>query len=108
MINCPRRYLAPEVFIEECFCKLAPHIKSTHIKDTRMHPTNLTTMLEKCSPGEGSLDFVVVLKIMDRWLPADASVLLEHIEIFEEYAAAYSYITAAAAGAGISTSNTTR
>ena len=37
MINCPRRYLAPEAFIEECFRKLGPYIRSTHIKDTRMH-----------------------------------------------------------------------
>ena len=44
MINCPRRYLAPEAFIEECFRKLGPYIRSTHIKDTRMHPTNLTAL----------------------------------------------------------------
>jgi sugar phosphate isomerase/epimerase len=65
MINCPRRYLAPEKFIAECFGELAPFIKSTHIKDSRMHPTNLTTILEECSPGEGTLDFAKILKILD-------------------------------------------
>ncbi|MBQ3303748.1 MAG: TIM barrel protein, partial [Clostridia bacterium] len=35
MINSPRRYLMPEAFIDECFRKLSPWIKSTHIKDTR-------------------------------------------------------------------------
>ena len=39
MINCPRRYLNAEGFIDECFRTLAPYIKSTHLKDTRMHPT---------------------------------------------------------------------
>lgn len=93
MINCPRRYLAPEAFIEECFSKLAPHIKSTHIKDTRMHPTNLTALLEECSPGEGTLDYAEVLRIMDKWLPADTPVLLEHMTTFEEYQTAYSYVS---------------
>ncbi len=101
MINCPRRYLAPEAFIEECFSELAPFIRSTHIKDTRMHPTRLTTLLEECSPGEGTLDYEAVLRIMDRWLPSDAPVLLEHMTTFEEYAIAYDCVAAAAARAGI-------
>lgn len=101
MINCPRRYLAPEAFIEECFSKLAPHIKSTHIKDTRMHPTRLTTLLEECSPGEGTLDYAEVLRIMDRHLGADAPVLLEHMTTFEEYRTAYDYVADQAKRAGI-------
>ncbi|MBQ3305522.1 MAG: sugar phosphate isomerase/epimerase, partial [Clostridia bacterium] len=101
MINSPRRYLMPEAFIDECFRKLSPWIKSTHIKDTRMHPTRLTTLLEECSPGEGTLDFGKVLGILDRWLPADAPVLLEHMTTFEEYAAAYDHVSAAACRAGI-------
>ena len=102
MINCPRRYLAPEAFIEECFSRLAPMIKSTHIKDSRMHPTNLTTILEECSPGEGALDFGAVLEIIDRTMPADAPVLLEHMTTFEEYDRAYTYLSEIASGRGIS------
>lgn len=66
-----------------------------------MHPTRLTTLLEECSPGEGTLDFGKVLGILDRWLPADAPVLLEHMTTFEEYAAAYDHVSAAACRAGI-------
>ena len=102
MINCPRRYLDAEGFIDECFRTLAPYIKSTHLKDTRMHPTRLTAVLEECSPGEGALDFVSVLTIMNRYLPADAPVLLEHIQTFEEYEKAYAYVAAQAAKAHIS------
>lgn len=102
MINCPRRYLAPEAFIEECFGKLAPHIKSTHIKDTRMHPTRLTTLLEEVSPGEGALDYAGVLRILARWLPEDAPVLLEHMTTAEEYRRAYDYVAGKAAEAGVS------
>ena len=101
MINCPRRYLAAEEFIEECFSLLGPWIKSTHLKDSRMHPTSLTTLLTECSPGEGSLDFVRVLQIIDRYLPKDAPVLLEHMSTFEEYRTAYDYVAEKAKEAGV-------
>ena len=101
MINCPRRYLAAEAFIDDCFRLLAPYIKSTHIKDTHMHPTHLTTILEECSPGEGALDFEAVLRSIGRWLPADAPVLLEHMSSFEEYEAAYRFVAGKAEKAGI-------
>ena len=38
---------------------------------------------------------------MDRYLPPDAPVLLEHMHTFDEYAAAYDIVAAAAARAGI-------
>lgn len=101
MINSPRRYLAAENFIKECFSKLGPHITSTHLKDTRMNLTQLTTVLRECSPGEGSLDFVKVLKILDRYLSPDAPVLLEHMQTFEEYRVAYDYVAEKAKEAGV-------
>ena len=101
MINCPRRYLEADTFIEDCFRMLAPHIKSTHLKDTRMHATRLTTILEECSPGEGKLDFARVLSIIDKYLPADAPVLLEHMQSFEEYQQAYTFVTQQAIQKGI-------
>ena len=102
MINCPRRFLDAEGFIGDCFRTLAPYIKSTHLKDTRMHLTRLTTILEECSPGEGNLDFQRVLAIIDQCLPADAPVLLEHMQTFEEYEKAYMYVARQAEKAGIS------
>ena len=92
MINCPRRYLNAERFIEECFRKLAPHIISTHIKDSRMDPMRLTTVIEECSPGEGSLDYGRVVRILEKYLPEDAPVLLEHMQTEEEYRTAYDYV----------------
>ena len=102
MINSPRRYLAAGEFIRDCFRKLAPMIKSTHLKDSRMNPTALTTLLEECSPGEGCLDFGEILEILDQELPADAPVLLEHMTTFEEYSRAYDYVAAIAAKKGVS------
>ena len=102
MINCPRRFLDAEGFIEECFRKLAPYIKSTHIKDSRLHPTRLTAVLEECSPGEGALDFARVLTVIHRYLPPDAPVLLEHMQTFDTYRDAYDFLARQAEKAGVS------
>ena len=101
MINCPRRYLDAPGFVEECFAKLAPYIKSTHLKDSRMDMRRLTTVLEECAPGEGGLDFVSILRVIDKHMPKDAPVLLEHMSTFDEYRAAYQYIENAARQAGV-------
>lgn len=101
MINSPRRYLAAETFIEECFSKLAPYIKSTHIKDTRMQPTELTTVIRECAPGKGELDFVRILGIMDRYLPENAPVLMEHLGTNDQYKQAYGYLSQCADSAGL-------
>ena len=96
MINSPRRALAAEDFIEECFRRLGPYVKSTHLKDSRMDPMRLTTVIEECAPGEGNLDFVRVLQIIEKYLPADAPVLLEHMQTEEEYQAAFDYVSSKA------------
>jgi len=92
MINSPRRFLMSEDFIEECFSKLAPYIKSTHIKDSRMDKLGYTTHIDECPPGKGELDYAAVLKIMDRYLPSDGAILLEHMNTFEEYDEAFRYV----------------
>ena len=101
MICTPRRYLGSTAFIEECFSKLAPYIRSTHIKDSRMDLCRLTSFFEECNPGEGGLDYAAVMRIIDRYLPKDAPVLLEHMHTFEEYAAAYDYVAGKAQEAGV-------
>lgn len=101
MINQPRRFLSSEEFIEECFSKLGKYIKSTHIKDSRMELTGYTTHIDECPPGEGELDYVAVLKILDKYLPADGAILLEHMNTFEEYDKAFKYVKNAAVSAGV-------
>ena len=101
MICSPRRFLDANTFIEECFRKLAPYIRSTHIKDSHMDLIRLTSFFAECNPGEGGLDYVAILRIIDRYLPKDAPVLLEHMSTFEEYAAAYDYVAEKADKAGI-------
>ena len=62
---------------------------------------HLTTILEECPPGKGMLDFVSILRIIDKYLSKDAPVLLEHMSTFEEYSNAFRYVAQAAETAGI-------
>jgi len=101
MICTPRRYLGSTAFIEECFRKLSPYIKSTHIKDSRMDLNRLTSFFSECNPGEGGLDYAAVLRVIDKYLPKDAPVLLEHMHTFGEYTAAYDYVADKAKKAGV-------
>lgn len=101
MINSPVRFLKSEEFIEECFSKLAPYIKSTHIKDSRMDKLGYTTHIDECPPGKGELDYAAVLKIIDGYLPADGAILLEHMNTFEEYDEAFRYVKDMAAKAQV-------
>ena len=101
MINSPRRFLGSEDFIEDCFKKLSPYIKSTHIKDSRMALNGYTTHIDECPPGQGALDYPAVLTIINRYLPADGAILLEHMSTFEEYDKAFKFVKNAARQAGI-------
>lgn len=101
MINSPRRFLLSGYFIEKCFSKLAPYIKSTHIKDSKMSKLGYTTHIDECPPGKGELDYVEVLKILDKYLPGDGAILLEHMNTFEEYDEAFRYVKDKAKEAGV-------
>ena len=101
MINSPRRFLKSLDFIEECFRELAPYIKSTHIKDSKMDLMAYTTHIDECPPGEGMLDYPEVLKILDRYLPSNGAILLEHMDTFEKYEKAFNYVLQAAEKAGL-------
>lgn len=86
MINSPRRFLFAHEFIEECLQKL---------------DGNVISLIHEAAPGKGSLDFRLVLKSIDRHLSKDMPVLLEHMNSFEEYAAAYDHVAQAAREAGV-------
>ena len=101
MIHSPRRFLMAEAFIEECFAKLSPYIKSTHIKDSKMDLTKYTTHIDECPPGKGDLDYPKILAILDKYLPKDGAILLEHMTTFEEYDSAFRYVEECAKTAGL-------
>ena len=95
MINSINRYLFSNDFIEECFSKLGPYIKSCHIKDVALE-VPFTMLLREVPPGKGQLDYAHVLRTIDRYLPKDIPVLLEHMQTNEEYTEAFAYVSAIA------------
>ena len=76
-------------------------MKAIFIAYNQAYNEEITALLEECSPGEGTLDYAEDLRIMDRYLPADAPVLLEHMQTEEEYREAYDYVAGIAAKAGV-------
>lgn len=100
MLNSARRCLFAEGFIDECFEKLSPWVKSCHIKDIRLED-DMTLLVREVAPGQGRLDYARVLSSIHKHLPADAPVLLEHMQTDVEYAQAYDYVSGIAAKAGI-------
>lgn len=100
MISSARRFLFAGDFIEECFEKLGPFIKSCHAKDIRLEQP-FTIMLREVAPGEGHLDYARVLRAADRLLPKDMPFLLEHMQTDAEYALAYDYVAEIAQKEGI-------
>jgi len=89
MISSPRRYFNNAAFIEECFDKLGPYIKSCHAKDTLIREP-LTVHLDEVRPGLGTLDYATYLRCANR-LDADTPFMLEHLPM-SEYAPAADFV----------------
>jgi sugar phosphate isomerase/epimerase len=99
MINNPKRYVYSTEFITECFQKLGPYIKSIHIKDVFMND-KLPCCIEEAMPGKGSIDFANVLRLCEG-LGKDTTAFVEHLETYEEYKEAVSYVRKLAEGENI-------
>ena len=99
MINSPERFLKRDAFIEECFTKLGPYIKSIHAKDVIMEKA-YPCVLHEVMPGRGSVDYRKVVKLCEK-LGKDTTVFVEHLDTHEEYLEASLYIRRMAEGEGI-------
>lgn len=99
LVCSPQRYFANGALIKECFEKLGPYIKGCHAKDIILRDT-LTTHLDEVCPGDGGLDYVVLLQEMDR-LDPDVPLMLEHMQREEQYAAGALHIRTIAEQIGV-------
>ncbi len=99
MICSPQRYFGNAAFLQECFEKLGPYIKSCHAKDILL-ADRLTTHLDEVRPGLGYLDYRVFLHEMQR-LPSDTPLMLEHLPKEEDYIQAAHYVRSVAGQEGI-------
>lgn len=101
MINCPRRYLFCDDFIEECFTKLGPYIKSIHGKDVLME-NSYTTLIYETMPGKGIVNYQKVARLCEKLGP-DTTLFVEHLPDFESYKKAADYLRGQAILAGVKT-----
>jgi len=100
MINSPRRALYAHEFIEECAMKLGKYTLMPGGQLSLLEP-GYTAIIRELPPGQGGLDFSLVLGSLHRHLPENAPVLLEHMNSFEAYARAFAHVERAAQATGI-------
>ena len=101
MINCPKRYIFCDDFIEECFTKLGPYIKSIHGKDVFMEKS-YTTVIHETMPGKGIVNYQKVARLCEALGP-DTTLFVEHLPDFETYKKATAYVREQAESAGVKT-----
>ncbi len=99
IVNSPGKYFTTGREIADFVSRLGPRIVSVHAKDIILRD-GLTTHLDECIPGEGGLDYEVLLRELDR-LDPDLPVMTEHLERDEEYDQAAAHIREVAARLGV-------
>lgn len=99
MINCPKRYLNRDAFIEAAFRTLGPYIKSIHAKDVIMEKAYPCVIREQM-PGKGHIDFRKIVHLCEQ-LGTDTTVFVEHLNTHEEYIEASGFIRRMAEAEGI-------
>lgn len=89
-ITSPKRYFYHEEFMEECFDKLGPYIKSCHLKDVRLRQ-EFTLQFEETACGKGELNLVKYGKLIEARNP-DMPVIIEHLGSDREYMETLAYV----------------
>jgi sugar phosphate isomerase/epimerase len=83
-------YFNTAAFLEDCFTKLGPYIKSCHAKDIALKD-GFPIHLQEVQPGLGNLNYTTYLTQLSRLAP-DTPLMLEHLATPEEYLMAADYI----------------
>ena len=101
LVNSPAKFYDNAGLLRECFAELGPHIRCCHANDVTL-ANELTVHLAEAIPGQGALDYRVLLTELDR-LDPDTPILVEHLATEEEYAAAVAHIRRVADTLGLQT-----
>ena len=86
-INCPRLFYDNAAFVIDEFRILGDKIVSMHLKDIDIRHDPPSVMLDEVRIGTGGMDYVSLLKQIDKLHP-DLPVMLEHLPDEETYDAA--------------------
>ncbi len=90
MITSFEKYHNCEAFIEECFKKLGPYVKSVHAKDVVLKHCP-PVCIQETLPGTGRINFGKVFRLADQ-LDPDMPVFTEHLSGLPEYEKAVAYL----------------
>ena len=80
--NCiysPRLLYNNAVFFEEAFRIFNNRIISIHLKDINIRTDPVSVLLDEVPIGEGNLDYIKLLRLIDTNLPRDTPAMLEHL-----------------------------
>ncbi len=91
-MNSPRRFYQNGAFIRETFGMLRDYIVTLHLKDVRLKIDETTAMFEEVIPGEGGMDYEVLMEEIAK-LPAETPAVLEHLDTEAEYDIATETVT---------------
>jgi len=101
LVNSYDKYIATGAMTDRFFGALKPHIRSVHLKDTRIIPDRLTLHIDEALPGEGEFDYPALLRNCAA-LDEDLPMMIEHLRGEEEYDRAAANIRRIAAEMGLS------
>lgn len=82
-LNTPDKYFHHEEYMEECFEKLGPWIKSCHLKDVLLLQ-ELTCMLKEVPCCLGGINLEKYILLAERYNP-EMPMIMEHLKSQEEY-----------------------
>jgi sugar phosphate isomerase/epimerase len=99
-ISNPRLLYDNAAFFKREFAAFGSAIVSIHLKDLHLNPTEFTVNLEEVVIGRGNIDYVNLLRLIDK-LPPDTPGMLEHLPTEALYDEASSSIRALAKKAGV-------
>lgn len=99
-ISSPRLLYDNAAFFQHEFTVFGDAILSIHLKDIHLNPNEFTVRLEEVVIGKGEVDYVNLLRLIDR-LPPDTPGMLEHLDTEALYDEAAASVRALADRAGV-------
>ncbi|MDR1420739.1 MAG: sugar phosphate isomerase/epimerase [Treponema sp.] len=101
-VNSLRLLYGNAAFFEESFRIFGNKIVSMHLKDIRPRTDPVSVMFDEVPIGEGKLDYIKLLQLIDATQPEDTPVLLEHLADEAMYDRAAASLRNLAVKAGVS------
>ena len=98
-INTPHKYFFHEEYMEECFEKLGPLIKSCHLKDVMLQQA-LTCILQEMPCGMGEINLKKYISLAEHYNP-EMPMIMEHLKSQQAYLESIARVKKAMEGTGI-------